>query len=351
MTLKVGLIGVGGIARVHMPGWAASEHAEVIAGCDIHEGALQKWGKEHGVERLYATPGDIINDPDIDIIDIITPNAYHAPMTIAALEAGKHVICEKPLAPTPDEIRQMIAARDAAGKLLMTAQHQRWRGVSKALKAEIDAGVLGQIYHARSRVLRRAFVPGRNTFVIKSESGGGVTIDMGVHILDLTLWMMGHPKAVSVTGITRTELANRPGAFSVWGDGTIPPEMDVEELALAFIRFDNGATLVLEASWMLHHNTEIEDMQMWLYGTEGGAHWPNNIITKTNYETQQLYNIDLQLKKEINPPHAQECMDFAEAIVTGAPSPVPPEESLQVAEILHAIYRSSETGAEVRLDA
>src|SRR5690606_15017325 len=145
MTLKVGVIGVGGIARTHMPGWAASPHAEVVAGSDISEAALQKWGADNGVKKLSTKAEDIINDPDIDIIDVCTPNRYHAPLAIAALQAGKHVICEKPLAPTPGEIREMIAARDASGKKLMTAQHFRFSGKSKALKAEIDAGKLGDI--------------------------------------------------------------------------------------------------------------------------------------------------------------------------------------------------------------
>src|SRR5215510_2799785 len=127
-TLKVGVIGVGGIAKTHMPGWAASEHAEVVAGYDISDALLQKWGSDFGVKQLAARAEDLIHDPTIDIIDICTPNNYHTPLTIAALNAGKHVLCEKPLAPTPDDIRQMIAARDASGKLLMTAQHFRFSG-------------------------------------------------------------------------------------------------------------------------------------------------------------------------------------------------------------------------------
>src|SRR5262249_4754111 len=125
-TLKVGVIGVGGIARTHMPGWAESEHAEVVAGAGISDALLPKWGKEFGAARLTERAEDLINDPEIDIIDICTPNNYHAPLTIAALSAGKHVLCEKPLAPAPDDIRKMIAARDASGKMLMTAQHFRF---------------------------------------------------------------------------------------------------------------------------------------------------------------------------------------------------------------------------------
>ena len=153
-TLKVGVIGVGGIARTHMPGWEASPHAEVIAGADLVPAALETFGKNYGVSRLETESAAVINDPDIDIIDVCTPNMYHAPLSIAALEAGKHVICEKPLAPTPADVQAMIDARDKSGKLLMTAQHFRFAGTSKALKAEIDAGALGDIYHARSWMLR-----------------------------------------------------------------------------------------------------------------------------------------------------------------------------------------------------
>jgi predicted dehydrogenase len=347
--LKVGIIGVGGIAKTHMPGWAASEHTEVVAGCDIDEGALRRFGAEHDIAKLTTHAEDLFCDPDLDIIDICTPNNYHAPLAIAAMEAGKHVICEKPLAASSDEIRSMIAARDRTGRLLMTAQHFRFRGTAKAMKAELSAGVLGDIYHARSWMLRRAAAPTRPGFIMKKHSSGGPCIDIGVHILDLTLWFMGSPEPHSVTGIARTELAHHPGAFSIWG-GRIPSEFDVEDFAAAFVRFKNGATLMLEVSWLLHHDTAGEDMQMWLYGTEGGCHWPKCEVYETNYASQQHYNRTLRITKDALEPHAQECVEFAQAVVDGAPSPVPAEQSLQVTRILEAVYRSQQVGAEVCLD-
>lgn len=350
MTLKVGIIGVGGIAHTHLPGWAASSHTEVVAGSDINEAVLQTWGQENAISRLYTKPGDLINDPDIDIIDICTPNNYHAPLAVAAMEAGKHVLCEKPLAPNPAEVDKMIAARDATGKMLMTAQHFRFKGNAKAMKQEIDSGVLGDVYHARSWMLRRALAPTRPGFIVKEQAVGGACIDIGVHILDLTLWFMGNPQPVSVTGVARTELAKMPGAFSIWG-GAIPQEIfDVEEFASAFVRFDNGATLVLEVSWLLHHDTPGEDMQMWLYGTKGGSHWPKCEVYESNNVTQQLYGRSLRLTKDSMEPHALECVEFAQAVVDGAPSPVPAEQSRQVMQILDAIYKSQRTGREVRFD-
>ncbi|MDP6507267.1 MAG: Gfo/Idh/MocA family oxidoreductase, partial [Planctomycetota bacterium] len=271
--LKVGIIGVGGIAGSHIPGWNASEDADLVAGADLAENVLKGWGERHEITKLYSDPTDLIKDPDIDIIDVCTPNNYHAPLAIAALKAGKHVICEKPLAPKPADIRKMMAARDKSGKKLMTAQHFRFQGKSKAMKTEIDSGVLGNIYHARSWMLRRGAAPVRPGFIQKKHSSGGPCIDIGVHILDLTLWFMGNPKPVAVSGVARAELAHQKGAWSIWG-GKIPKSFDVEDFAAGFVRFENGATLIIEMSWLLHHDTQGEDMQMWLYGTKGGSHWP-----------------------------------------------------------------------------
>ncbi|MDE2698690.1 MAG: Gfo/Idh/MocA family oxidoreductase, partial [Gemmatimonadota bacterium] len=138
------------------------------------------------------------------------------------------------------------------------------------------------------------------------------------------------------------------GAFSSWG--LIPSaQFDVEDFAAAFVRFENGATLVLEVSWLLHHKTQGEDMQMWLYGTRGGSHWPSCEIYQSNNDIKQHYNRTLQNTRDLLEPHAQECVEFARAIAEGKPSPVPAEQSLQVMAILDGIYRSQETGEEVKI--
>jgi predicted dehydrogenase len=348
-TYRVGIIGTGSISRTHVPGWRASGLTDLAAACDIDRPVLDRWSTEFGVGRTYDRGEDLIRDPDIDIVDICTPNHYHAPLAIAALQAGKHVICEKPLAPTPAEIRRMIVARDASGRMLMTAQHFRYKGTARALRAEIAGGALGEVYHGRCWILRRFLLPVRPGFVLKSESGGGACIDIGVHILDLGLWLMGNPRPVAVSGVTRTELAKKPGAFSLWGP-SVPPELDVEEFACAFVRFANGATLMLEISWMLHHNIAGEDAQVWMYGRDGGCHWPSCTLTSTNYATKQHYLRTLQLTADAAEPHAQECIEFARAVDAGAPSPVPAEQSLDVMTILDAVYRSQAEGREIRLD-
>ncbi len=349
-SLKVGIVGVGGISRSHLPGWEASEHAEVVAGSDVNGKVLKAWGQRQGITQLSTDPKDLFKDPDIDIIDVCTPNNYHAPLSIAALNAGKNVICEKPLAPNPAAVRKMIAARDRSKKLLMTAQHFRFGGGAKAMKAELDTGALGDIYHARSWMLRRSGAPVRPGFILKEHSGGGPCIDIGVHILDLTLWFMGNPNPVAVSGVARKEIANQRGAFTGMGGGArMPKKMDVEDFAAAFVRFENGATLIIEVSWLLHHDTQGEDMQMWLYGTKGGSHWPKCEFYESNNQTRQHYNRTLKSTRDTMEPHALECVEFARAIVDGAPSPVPAEQSLQVMAILDGIYRSQEQGKEVRV--
>jgi predicted dehydrogenase len=346
--LKVGLIGLGGIANLHAGGWKESEHAELVAGCDINPAVFDRWENEHGLKNLTTEVDEIINNPELDIIDICSPNNFHAPQTIAALDAGKHVLCEKPLAPTVAEIRQMIAARDRAGKLLMTGHHFRFSGTARALKAEIDAGALGDIYHARAWWLRRSGAPVRPTFIYKAQAHAGVGIDLGVHVIDLVLWFMGNPQPVRVSGVARTEIARQPGAFSRWG-GDIPPDFDVDEFASAFVHFENGASLIIEVSWLLHHDTDQDDVQTWLYGTRAGAHWPKCELYETNNLLKQHYNRILKDTGEKLRPHYQEIVDFAQAIVDGGPSPVPSEQSLQVQMILEALYESQETGREVMI--
>ena len=345
--LKVAVIGLGGIAHTHVPGWRASPYTEIVAGGDINPAVFESWKEKYGVTRFTENSWDLFNDPEIDIIDICTPNMFHAPLAIAAMQAGKHVLCEKPLAPTPDDIRQMIDARNRSGKMLMTAQHFRFRGISQAVKAEVDSGVLGSIYHARAWMLRRSGLPLSPTFLYKKNAGGGPTIDIGVHILDLTLWLMGHPKPVAVSGVARTELAHHKDSFTSWGRKPVPQDMDVEDFAAAFVRFENGATLMLEVSWLLHHNAQGEDARLWLYGTEGGCEWPQANFMSANYKARQLETRTLQLTADTMEAHALECVEFANAVKEGLPSPVPAEDSLYVQTILDGIYRSQAAGKEV----
>lgn len=345
--LKVAILGTGSIWRSHLQGWQQSPDAELYALCDINPEALKRAGQETGVTRLYERLEDMLADAEVDIVDVCTANKMHAPLSIAALRAGKHVLCEKPLATTPDEIRQMIVARDKSGKLLMAAQHMRFEDAHSALKREVNSQRLGEIYHARSWFLRRSGAPGRPTFLTKELSGGGPCLDIGIHALDLMLWLMGNPKPVAVSGITQDKLRRQPDAITETGK-PLPAYWDVEEFAAGFIRFANGGTAILETSWMLHQK-ETDEFRIWLYGTRGGASLPDAEVYTSCAATKQLHNTKLIFAKGTNPKTA-ECMAFADAVAYGKPSPVPAEQSLAAVTILDGIYRSSQSGREVTVE-
>ena len=350
--LRVGLAGCGGISGVHLSGWDNMHpDCEVVALCDIKEEALKFRGEQYKVpaDQWYSDHRDMFEKADIDAVDVCTPNRVHAEISINALKAGKHVICEKPLAPTPDEIRRMIAARDEAGKILMTAQHQPFMRSSQHLKAYIDTGALGEVYYARAHFLRRRFIPGHRakgkSFICKEYSGGGPCIDIGVHILDLALHFMGYPEPVSVSGITPCKLGKREDIRGWWGEWD-RDIMDVEDFAAGFVRFKNGAALSLECSWLLNIR-EKEYQKITLCGTEAGAEWPQ--LTVHGETAGSVTDTQLTFPDDRMDGHHVELDAFADAVFDGMPSPVPPEQSLNVQRILDGLYRSYEAGREVEV--
>ena len=349
--LRVGCIGAGTIFFRHAGGWAESDNADLVALSDPDAAALQRQADTYDIPRRYADAADLFADPDIDVVDICAPNRFHADYVIAALAAGKHVICQKPLAPTSDEICRIVAARDQAGKLVMTFHQYRFSPTAQALKS--TAQRIGDVYHARCWYLRRAGFPVRNGLIYKRNSGGGVCIDIGVHVLDLALWLMGNPTPVAVTGTAPTKLPGRPGVRGLHG-AAIPEDTDVEDFAAGFVRFDTGATLAIEVSWLLHHGPET-DKRVWLYGTDGGLVFPDATHHHVDAATGALLDSQITplgpMFNEYEQPAYSATLDaFATAVLSGTASPAPPEQALQVQRILEAIYQSHQTGAEVRLD-
>jgi predicted dehydrogenase len=240
----------------------------------------------------------------------------------------------------------MIAARDEAGKLLMCAQHQRFTGSAKALRAVLDEVDLGRVYYARAWANRRRGVPGwgGGSFIRKEVSGGGPTIDIGVHILDLTLHLMGNFEPVSVTGVTSDLLGKNPDLYNQWGDydRTI---FDVEDFAAGMVRFADGAALSLECSFML--NEKDPSMRCSIFGDKAGAMWPElEIISETN---KVLTDTKAAEPRKAPGGHEQECREFVQAVLGGGESPVPAEQSLAVVAILESLYKSAAAGKEVKV--
>jgi predicted dehydrogenase len=342
--LRVGVIGLG-MGRAHIEGWKQHPQVEVVAIADPDAQRLAAVGEQYGIPGRHASAEAMLAAEALDVVSVCTPNKFHKDLTLAALAAGCHVLCEKPMAMNADEGREMLAAAERAGKRLMINFSYRFSAQSRALKAQVDGGVFGDFYFGRSVWHRRRGMPGfGGWFGTKALAGGGPLIDLGVHRLDLALWLMGYPKPTWVMGATYDPIAR---ALADQAGKTF----DVEDLATAFIRFENGATLALEASWAANI-AEAELMETRLLGTRAGLLQKNlhegytfdaHIFTELNGAP-----FDLHLHQAATPaPSAMH--DYADAILNDRPHPAPGEEGLVVMELLDAIYESARTGAPVRL--
>jgi predicted dehydrogenase len=245
--VRIGVIGVG-IGYIHIQSMSKipPDQLEIAALCDVNEQRVRTVANEFGVKKVFTDHKEMLKQDEIDAVLVCTPNILHAPMTLDAFAAGKHVMCEKPMALNAAEAEQMVQAGKKAGKMLMMAFNNRFRSDSQLLKKFIENGELGDIYYAKTGWIRRKGIPGLGGwFTTKARAGGGPLIDIGVHVLDLTLWLMGNPRPVSVMGSAYAKFG--PQAAKEQG-GTY----DVEDLAVGLIKLDNGATLFLEASWESH---------------------------------------------------------------------------------------------------
>jgi predicted dehydrogenase len=340
---RVGIIGGGGIAQaVHIPGWKNLPEVEIVGVADVSEPTAKKAAAAAGASQVFSDYRDLLK-LDLDAVDICTPNKVHTPAVLAALAAGKHVLCEKPLAVTTAEVREMGQAADAKGLKLMTGQHQRFTTPGVAAKAWIDGGNLGEAYHARVRAMRRAGLPPAAGFIDAKLSGGGPCMDIGVHALDLCMWLMGFPKPVRVSGSAKTVFAKGHGMPNLWGAWD-RERYSVEDFATGYIHFDNGATMVLESAWMSHQE-EQEELLAQLYGTKGGLKWPDakfvTVVNGTHAQGSLTHPVHVQH------PHWNEIAAFYDCVVNGKQSPVPWTETIKVIAILEAIYASSTEGREV----
>lgn len=343
--LKIGLVGAGGIMRwAHLnPGWTAVPDVELAAVADTYKPNAEKLAAEFKIPHVFTDYKELL-EQDLDAVDICTPNNFHAPIAIAALERGMHVICEKPLATTVAEVNAIGAAAKKAGKLLMTAQHMRFDKPAVAIKKWADGGNLGDVYHARVHATRRNGLPSAPTFIDPKLSGGGPCMDIGVHALDCAMHIMGFPRPVRACGRSMVNFAKTYDFPNGWGEWD-RNLFGVEDFASGYVIFENGASLVLEASWLGHQ--EGEDFSFQLLGKKGGVSWPSRkVYTLLNGVHA---NIELQTQNA-QPPHTEEIMAFVDAVRNGKSSPVPVEQTVMVIAILEAIMRSSKEGREVNVE-
>lgn len=348
---RVGLIGAGGVSKwAHIPAWKKIENVEVVAVSDVKEEVAKETAKKFDIPHVFSDYNQMLKMEELEIIDICAPNAVHHPAAIASFKAGKHVISEKPLAITPGQVEDMIASSKKTGKKLCCIQNHRFRPECQIIKKMIENGELGQIYYARAQALRRRLLPISPTFIKKEISGGGPCLDIGVHILDLTCWLMSFPKVKSISGVALTKLAKREDIRGDWGEWD-RKAYDVEDFAAGFIKFDNNLSLHLECSFLLNMK-ESEIFSAHLFGTEAGVWLPSGQPSEIYTEKERAFMVK-QLVSTPNPnipSHEIEIRLFIESLEQNKPVPVPPEESLEVIKILDGIYRSSQTTKEIRFE-
>jgi predicted dehydrogenase len=317
----------------------------LVAVCDVDEAALAGAAAEFGAAHT-TDYRRLLERDEVEVVDVCTPNYLHMQPVLDAFAAGKHVFCEKPLAMDAAQGARMVAAGRAAGRQLGVGLNLRFAAGPQAVKRFVDDGRLGRVYYARAHALRRRGIPGWGTFTQKDKQGGGPLIDIGVHILDLTLWLMGFPEPVSVTGQTYAEFGPREGVVGLLGPWD-PKAFTVEDFAAGFVRLAGGATLSLESSFAA--NIAAPQFHTSLMGTEGGAYLePNNDAATRLFreESGALTDTGLPFLPTVHTYDA-ELRAFIEAVRDGAPVPVPGEQALAVTRILDALYRSAETGREV----
>jgi len=343
---KIVIVGAGFIARVaHLPGYRAAG-ATVDALCARNRERARLLAEQFEIPRVYGDWREMLAQEKPDIVTVCLPNVLHCEVTLAALEAGAHVLCEKPLATSVSEARAMFDAAHRSGRHLMAAHHYRFDVAAQAIKSVVESGTLGDIYYSEATALRRMGIPGWGAFHQRAFSAGGCLIDYGVHALDQTLWLAGNPKPVSVSAVTQRRFGQRPEIAAAWGNNAWDPQrFDVEDFAVAFVRFQDGSSLVLRASWAAH--IDKDRFGSLLLGTEGGA----------TTEPPTVYSLaeGKQVSEELGPlpwknPYEAEVAHFL-SVVRGEVEPmVKEEETMNVQRILDAAYRSAEEGREVQVE-
>jgi predicted dehydrogenase len=357
MATKVGIIGAGGMVRYHMEGFQAAG-AEIVAIADVNEAAAQRVASARGIPKVFGDPAAMIADGGIDAVSVIVPNKFHAPLAVQALQAGKHVFCEKPPALNAAEVEGMIAAAGASGKTLMFNFNNRARPESQAMMAYIREGSVGKINSAQAKWIRRTGIPGfGGWFTTKALAGGGPLIDL-LHMVDLALYFMGYPEPAHVLGQTFSDFITDKGFKGPWGlpdvaDGTT----DVEAAAHGFVTFRTGQVLGLQVSWA--EMVKREEVSVVFQGTKAGGKverlFGSDGLDATAIDTCELYVQENghSVNRSVIVPACEDMGRIASAAnfiraLEGREAPLnTPSQALALMKIIDAIYASARSGAPV----
>jgi predicted dehydrogenase len=345
VKLKLAFIGAGGVLHHHMRHLKPVQNVDTLAAADVSEGALA-WAKEQfGIPHLFTDYRRMFKElPQIDAVCVCTPNLLHAEHAIAALEAGKHVLVEKPMALNAKDARRMVAAAAASGKQLVVGFQHRFEPKSRMIKRFIESGAIGRILYVRAQALRRRGIPSWGVFGCKDLQGGGPLIDIGVHALETAHFLMGSPRPLSATASTFRYIGDKPSEVETeWGPWD-HKSYTVEDLAVGMVRFDGGAMLSIETSFAAHIERDVWNVQV--MGEKGGA----------DYATGQIFTDQAGHMVNLAPAHLSQThpfeykmRHFVEVARGVRYNEVPPEHGVRVQEIIDAIYASAEAGREVEI--
>ena len=356
--LRVGVVGLGWAGQQHLAAYRAIEGVEVIALAGKESDVLADLGARHRVPHLFPDWEDLVALPGLDAVSVAVPTFLHAPIAVAALGRGLHVLSEKPIARNGVEGRQMVEAAKRANRVLDVAFNHRRRGDVLALKEIISAGQIGRPYYAKACWLRRSGIPGLGTWFTNRElAGGGPLTDIGVHVLDYALFLLGEPKVVAVSASVHAELGPR----GLGGSGrpaldSTKSDFEVEDFAAAFLRLEGGATLVVEAGWAAYRSPE-DLIDFSVFGTDGGADLHIAGATETPVGKLTVYsesdgkNTDRVVAAPPGRAHQQVVEDFV-SVVRGEPAKWPDHDgslALTRADVIDAAYLSARENREIKL--
>ncbi|NRA39382.1 MAG: Gfo/Idh/MocA family oxidoreductase [Planctomycetes bacterium] len=349
--IRCGVVGAGAIAYSSCEAMQSHGGAEIVAASDLNPDRLKELCDKFSISRSYADSAELFADKDVDAVYIGVPNKFHAPLALAALEAGKHVILDKPFALNAVEAQQVADAAEKAGKIFMLGMNQRYRKESQMVRSLVEKGVLGDIYHAKAFWFRRAGIPKLGTwFGNKALAGGGALLDIGVHLLDLALFCVDEFDPKTVSGSTYTTFGNRGLGEGGWGKSDRAKDFifDVDDFATAFIRFDSGLSMTLDVSWAAHAEQGNRN-DVHLYGSEAGASLYPNKLFRFNEMYEGGYEVIDGVQGDVALPHCDRFHNFLNSI-KGEEKPLTSiAQSMAVQKILDGIYESCKQGKEVSI--
>ena len=361
-TWRVAYIGAGAIVQMaHIPNFKAIPNTESVAICDVNEARANEAAAAAGIPAVYSDHKKMLAEVKPDIVVVATPNVFHKPQAIDALEAGCHVLCEKPVAPTLADAREMFETARRVGKSLTVGTHFRFGANLHAARQQVDGGFFGKIYAARTTWHRRSGIPGMGGwFTNKDLAVGGVLLDLGVHALDRALYLMDYPKPVAVSGASFAELGPRNLGAGGWGMDAMSesarkvalagsPRFDVDDLTWALVRFDNGAVLQLQVAWAAHFP---DHFQTEILGSDGGAliSDSNSVVLYSNLNGA-LATTELSLPAGPKSTYGTLAANFVRHLEGDPDANIVTEaQALVHVAIVDGIFRSAALGREVEIE-